>query len=1015
MKYKVISLILIIPIVLMFCVFSASNIAALKVPINVNGVTVFNDSQEMLNLVEGNSLQINAQVYPKNASNKGLIYSYEAVKNKPLAELEISDSGLITAKKCGAAKIIITTKESAYKKSFILEVTSTKATDMFLSLSTQEDLFVGDTFTVFANIFPSATLDKTVKFSSLDTTVLRVNELTGECNCLSSGTTKVIAKLENGINGEIEKEISVTILPNISNSLITFDGKTSLSDNIFSNQYSAIMEVNFTSLFELNKTLSIEDILLTFDNTLVDNLTLTKISNDNGVYKYKLDIINIKSDNFNIKARLNFDNYLNYFSEINLHKVVDLNELEINLSNFKSYVQKNTIQSFNINILPADFTNYTLDVYFTGSNIVLNKVNNEYRLKGNAEGDNVLVVDVIVDDNIIKTFTKNITVVDVPTSINLLEATNIYGIEDLFTIGSLKIENNEYVENLYEFSFASKNVDTNYVQFTSSNNNIAKFENNKLKILGEGKVIITATELKSNLIGSESVTSEVEIRCVNGVMVDSYSSLVKATEDNKQVVLATNIMLGEKLIKVNNDGTTELLKTHSECEQILKSEVKQIETTSEWGYYKNTQNKATPPLINYIIKFTNNCYGNGYVLNADNITNMLDGSKALYDFAVFKGPLDLVAIPNASVKAQDNICFLVSDNVIINNVELVGKDIVGTDMLDLNDLNYAGTVVEVMGDNVKIVNSKIRNGRNCIRVFGKESGNYDKINVLIESCIISTAREFLVKMGTNAKIYGEFKDRAKINLANGIQDPKIWEECSPKINNYQHLNDGNLTNEEYNNLVNQLKADDNFTNLIKTNLTIKNSVLHTSGLFSVGVETSFAGPALDGGRYNSWNFTEYGWKGIAGTSYPTSLNLEGNVRIYDWKKISNIDSTVLIEGDLLKFDIATMISNLYNQGQFTDIITEVDGEKYAHGGIVMYGGGKNYCLINNNLQGVENFNNYSIGLDSLNNSLTNILKYASGREHFRMFMYGKNSEFNYYKQLSDIDSKLAFEITKAIF
>ena len=45
-------------------------------------------------------------------------------------------------------------------------------------------------------------------------------------------------------------------------------------------------------------------------------------------------------------------------------------------------------------------------------------------------------------------------------------------------------------------------------------------------------------------------------------------------ENEKQVVLTNNIMLGEKLINVNEDGTTSLLKSYSECEQILKSEVK---------------------------------------------------------------------------------------------------------------------------------------------------------------------------------------------------------------------------------------------------------------------------------------------------------------------------------------------------------------------------------------------------------------------------------------------------------
>ncbi|MBR4998539.1 MAG: hypothetical protein IKY10_01545, partial [Clostridia bacterium] len=405
-----------------------------------------------------------------------------------------------------------------------------------------------------------------------------------------------------------------------------------------------------------------------------------------------------------------------------------------------------------------------------------------------------------------------------------------------------------------------------------------------------------------------------------------------------------------------------------------------------------------------------------YFLNANNITNMVDATNSLREFAVFRGPLNLVAIPDASVKAQDNICFIASDNVIINNVELIGANLNGIETTDLASLNYVGTVLEVMGDNVKIVNSRIKNGRNCVRVFGKESGKEnEKINVLIESCVISNAREFLIKMGTNRKITGEFKDADKINLADGNLGSTVWEECSPSIENLQHLNDGTLTEQEYNALVEEYKNNTDFQNLIMTNLTLKNSVLHTSGLFSVGVETSFAGPALDGGKFSSWNFAEYGWIDVAGTSYPTQLNLEGDVRIYDWKKLSNIDTSILIDGDMFDLNIAEMIEDVYGKGQFADIITEVGNEKFAHGGIVMYGGGKNYCLLNNNMTSAE-LGNYSISLDSLNSALTSILKYASGKENFRMFMYGKNSDFNYYKQVADLQSGDAYNsLGKYIF
>lgn len=1008
MKNKVIALILIIPIVLMFCVFSAANIATLSVPIAVNSVSLFHEWNEKVNLAENDEFQINAQVMPRNASNKGLIYTYEKVSGKPV--LEIDEEGLVKASGYGTAKITVTTKDGSYKKSFMLEVTSTVATMLETQLNISTDIVVGDNFKILATVLPNQALDKNVKFASSNENIVRVNRLTGECTAISSGRVTLTATLENGIDGKIEKQIEVVVLPTINSNPITFNGLTNLTDKIFENNFTAVMEVNFSSLHALGETLTKEDITLSFNQAQVENVEIINFATDNnGIYKYYLNISGIKTADFELSANLNYENYKQYVSKINLEKI-DLSAIQVNLNNWNNYVKLNALNTFSIDILPTDFTGYQTFVSFENKTVTLNENEGDYYMVCRSAGINTLKVEIAYDGEIIKTFQQQFTVLNPPSSIQFQESLyENYGIEELVTIASHKIENNEYVLNDYKFGLPS-DVDLNYVNFSCSDENIATFENGKLKILGEGKIIITAEELQSKLLNQPLEIVSVQVRCVNGVEVGSYSELVKATEDNKQVVLTNDIELGEKLVEVNNDGSTKLLKSASECSQILKSEVKQIETSGEWNYYKNNPNLnyQTPPLINYIIKFTNNCFGNGHILNANNITNIVDGTNNPYSFAVFKGPLDLVAIPDASVKAQDNICFIATDNVMLNNVQLVGANLNGTDTADLNSLNYVGTVLEVMGDNVKIVNSRIRNGRNCVRVYGKESGNFDKINVHIESCVISYAREFLIKMGTNAKLYGQFTKRDSINLADGITDQNIWEECSPKIENFMHLNSESLSESEYNALVESYNQNEQFLALIKTNLTLKNCLLHTSGLISIGVESSFAGPALDGGRYNSWKFTEYGWRQIAGTSYPVMLNLEGIVKLYDWKNISHIDSSTLIEGDLFNFDLSEMIEELYSSGEFTDIITIDNNQKYAHGGIVTYGGGKNYALINDNTLMGE-LDNYVLSLDSINSILTSILKYASGKEPFRIFMYGKNSYYNYYKQDAELGSNAGQE------
>ena len=187
MKYRVLTLIMLIPLVLMVCVFSAANFSSLQVPISVSSVALLHEKLEVINLAESNTFQINAQVMPINASNKGLIYTYESVSARPMPTLSISENGFVTASGFGTAKIVVTSKNGAYKKSFILEVTSTVATDLVANLSKETDIFVGDEFEILTQVLPDEALDKNVRFYSSDNSVVQVNALTGECKAISSG------------------------------------------------------------------------------------------------------------------------------------------------------------------------------------------------------------------------------------------------------------------------------------------------------------------------------------------------------------------------------------------------------------------------------------------------------------------------------------------------------------------------------------------------------------------------------------------------------------------------------------------------------------------------------------------------------------------------------------------------------------------------------------------------------------------------------------------------------------
>lgn len=611
----------------------------------------------------------------------------------------------------------------------------------------------------------------------------------------------------------------------------------------------------------------------------------------------------------------------------------------------------------------------------------------------------------------------------------------------------------------------------------------------------DGKLIISEQLTTSKIITIKTITkgaldlgltddsnyATIKLMVTPGINVSTYKALQWATTNGEVVVLRNNVDVGENLMTIvtNDNGTTsreininiapsgsyrneseKKLAAYQEAKRILDSEVKTITTTADYSFYKN--NGYATPVIKYCVEFTNNVYGNGYTIDTKNITTVLD--KYTYtpityegiEVSPFRGPLNLVwfqgdSTVGASVKAQDNISFLIrKDNILLDNVILQGcddaflyKENEGSVYVEINHLNYLGTTLEIIGDNVDIINSRIKNGRTVVRIYGAaHEDDPTKVNlvkpidVTIESSIISMGREFLIKMGTNQYVEGELPEGADRNTNPG------WEAVSPLLKgkngvtyypsnqaNYRY-NDPNFTsNNDYN-----LHNDDFKAEFVKTNVTLRNIVLTNCGFFSIGLESQFAGPCLDGLKYG-YNFYEEGWRDIAGTSYAVVLTLEGDVRIYDWKTLSSIDSSTLIDGDIFKFDVPALFNYLVNEVPgYEDLITQVgssDEEIYVHGGIALYGGGKNYHIINNQLDQVSQFPNrpYYVSLDDFSSdafitsgyvksnfaALYKALPYAAGRESFKFFIYDRNeNSLTYEQQVIDLASSAAYSIIKSV-
>lgn len=422
------------------------------------------------------------------------------------------------------------------------------------------------------------------------------------------------------------------------------------------------------------------------------------------------------------------------------------------------------------------------------------------------------------------------------------------------------------------------------------------------------------------------------------------------------------------------------------------------------------------------MEFTNDVYGNGHSINAHYITR----SKDTLGTSVFNGPLDIVRLEydnssthNAAVKAQDNIVFLVrKDGIDLRNVELKGCSDSAIDG-NLSNLNNCGTVLEIVGDDCNLNYSRVNNGRTVVRVFGKPmtdstlvaaSPEAYRITANIDNCILSYGREFILKIGSNqAKKNPSVTNGVMLNSSgySPTANRDKFDDAAPYLTKQNGENYGTA----------DVKDDYFYNNYVMTDITLGNSALSNAGLFCIGLESKFGGLCLHGYDYNeTYRFgSTKGWQNIAGTSYPAVLRMEGEVRFYDWKKVSDVNSETLIEGDPQILDIVGLnmnVSNLINSytGINANKLTSTyEGEKYVNGAIAFYGGGKNYSYVN--MSGVaDNFyglTDFSIPLSYFGDRVS-LIYYSAGAEDFRFLLYDSTCALSVQKQKADLADNTAY-------
>lgn len=993
MKKKIIALIMIIPIVFLIALFSVGKAAGVYADIPVTGIQITTQNEDGfidVDVADYDPIAFLAQVQPVNARNQKYSFEISGVGGGEAPDgFEIID-GKLYIDNVGKVKITAISAEKGFKDSVIVSAYSTKVLRIYPKVNgdeiTSDVVSIDGGENVFsAELYPENLSGETRIFEEIgDNHILKLNAVTGVAQALFSGETQVRITCPEGREG-LEKVLTVKVNVDTDSTGFAVNGKSSGAKVTVKNKATT------AKLFVESKN----DALEISDLTLPEGVTASGIER-------------ISENKFALT--LSFDK--EFSDEENFGKVgatdFSLEFTEYNLDVRTSYYDGEGDEIKQKNNTKVTYVAYSesdddADVKFEiidGADVITLEQHGQFaNITATKRGFAKIKITAEHDGKVIKEIEKTIRVVPNVYSMEFADSAKEYGIENILTIGGRKPNGRADTRTIFVRVVTEAGAET----FTDEFMNVAFFADDdslfsckaqtatnadaisaEIRAKGTGLTTLNAQLTDYNTYFGTNISAKIRLRAVkDGRNVGNYDELKTVTEAGHIVVLTNNVMLGVKI-----DG-----KAMDEVE--LKKDVKKFTTTYDKTYLENLEKSGENGVVNkyvqYLIEFKNHVYGNGFEINADKFTQCKDATGVP---KIFKGPLNFVAISSASVKGQDNISFLVStDNVLINNIVLKGcsdESLHEEDgRFNLSKLNYVGTTLEI-AKSAKLLNSRVSNGRTVVRIFagGSTMGSpvvedksafnvqEEKINVHIESCVLSNAREFILKIGSNRALKQTSNKQRELLDASG----KAYSPYDEKNKTDKYFNDNYLIND----------------------VTLKNSVLDTSGLFSVGMETHFSGEFLYGGTITMW-------EGCAATSYASALRIVGDVKMLDWKNLSNVDSSTLIEvtgeaNPWLSMNVAEMMKEVAKvKKECRDIILNVGGTEYVHGGIAFYGGGYNYSYLDLTEANDETkqFGVYDVNISVLENSKDEniqkqgkLLPMAAGAGDFRFYLYNNKSSRN---------------------
>lgn len=162
MVIMIILLILCLPLILMFSLYTTTEVVSIVVDVPVNGIDVVVEELVELDLDKGESFTVDYTVSPTEASNKNVFFYFSVIGDEKLAEFTV-DGNKITPTSYGSARVTVETADGGYRDYFDVVVYS-KRVESITSAAEKSTLIVGETAKISTLYYPTVVRDEGLSY-----------------------------------------------------------------------------------------------------------------------------------------------------------------------------------------------------------------------------------------------------------------------------------------------------------------------------------------------------------------------------------------------------------------------------------------------------------------------------------------------------------------------------------------------------------------------------------------------------------------------------------------------------------------------------------------------------------------------------------------------------------------------------------------------------------------------------------------------------------------------------------